>query len=115
MGGLFVTGLTRNCLVRPLQRKASHRVMIETCDLPILAIMTLGAVGAIFALMTVILSVAADAGARRFLDCVARSVAAFALGCRMLAYQWKVCVSIVIKCCRGPCRWGMATGAIRAS
>lgn len=72
---LFVAGGADKRLVRAAKRKPCHRVVIEAVLLPVAAIVAARAIGAVAALVDIVLHMAGNAGPRRFPDCVADAVA----------------------------------------
>jgi len=101
LGRLLVARGTGSLVMRPVEREARHLVMIETRLLPVSGCMAAGAIGAILALVGIVLAVAGDTILGRFADCIIRPVASRACGRAMLADQRESGVAIMVEG-RGP-------------
>jgi hypothetical protein len=102
MGWFLVTCLAQYRLMCAFEREAGHRIVIELSDLPVLAVVTFGAIGAVSAFMRIFLLVAADACHRWFLDGIVRAVAACTSRSGMRPDQFESGILIVIEIDRFP-------------
>lgn len=96
-GRLFMTGVADQWLVRTAQREPSHRVVVKAALLPVAAIVAANAIGAVVALVDIVLHMTGDASTRRLSDRVADAVAGGAASRSMLADQRKTGVGVVIE------------------
>ncbi len=80
MCGLLMTRIASGRLVRPQKREFGHGVVIEARLFPIATIMAFGAIGAVLALVAIILGVTAKACDRRLLNGVVGTVTCRACG-----------------------------------
>jgi hypothetical protein len=112
---LLVTGFAQNGLVGSRQRKARHRIVIEAGRLPIAAIVALGTVGSVLALVAIIFRVAADARARRMLDRIPRTVTSSATCIGVASYERETGIRVMIKFGRVPSCGRMTTCTVRST
>lgn len=111
-GWLFMAGVAGERLVRPAQREPRHRVVIEAVLLPVATIVAACAIGAVAALVDIVLHMTGDAGPRRLPDRVAHAMARGATRCRMFPDKGKAGVRVMIERRRLPARRRMAACAV---
>lgn len=94
---LFVTGAAHERLMSPAQREPCHRVVVEAGLLPVAAIVAPRAVGAIAALVNIVLHMTGCAGAGRPFDCVPGTVTRCASRAGMSSKQWESGIRVMIE------------------
>lgn len=109
---LLVAGIAGKGLMSAVQREPGHRVVVEAVLLPVAAIMAVRAIGAVAALVDVILHMAGEARPRRLPDGIADAVAGGAARCSMLPDQGKAGVGVVIEGRRLPANWRVTACAV---
>ena len=112
---LLVTSGAGKRLVRAAKRKTCHRIVIETVLLPIAAIVATRAIGAVAALVHIILHVAGDTSARRLPDRIASAMARRATRSGVFPDKGKARIRVMIERGCFPARGRMAVCAIGAA